>query len=251
MYILEELPADKIYANHSALEEIERLIKVSINKNPTDWDKENDGSVTKISFLNCRSMKNKFEHIKADKCLQKSNIIILTETWLEETQTEDKEYDLPDYKSNLNSIGRGRGMASYYKQKYNHVRNLNFAGFSMSKLESDIVDVIGIYRSQDGNVSNLIVHLESLITKGKTTIIGGDLNICALAHPKNYITESLKEKGFNQVVSKATHIEGGLIDHVYLNQGENSKFSYKVENFPKYYSDHDGLGLILWEVEEE
>ena len=82
-------------------------------------------------------------------------------------------------------------------------------------------------------------------------MLGGDFNICALAHPNNYVTKSLEEKGFKQIVRKATHIEGGLIDHVYLIQGENSKFSYIIENFPKYYSDHDGIGLILWEVPED
>ena len=81
-------------------------------------------------------------------------------------------------------------------------------------------------------------------------MVGGDINVCALAHPRNYVTQSLIEKGFKQIVRKATHIEGGLIDHVYLKQGKNHKFSYIIENFPKYYSDHDGIGLILSEDQE-
>ena len=72
-----------------------------------------------------------------------------------------------------------------------------------------------------------------------------------MAHPNNYITQSLAEIGATQLVVTATHIEGGLIDHVYLIQGEGIKFSYNIKNFPKYYSDHDGLGLILWEVKED
>ena len=54
LYILEELKEEKIYANHRALEEIERLIQVSMNKNPTDWDQDHNESTMKISFLNCR-----------------------------------------------------------------------------------------------------------------------------------------------------------------------------------------------------
>ena len=38
LYILEELVPEKIYANHAALEEIERLVSVSKNKNPAAWD---------------------------------------------------------------------------------------------------------------------------------------------------------------------------------------------------------------------
>ena len=66
LYILEELPEEKIYANHKALTEIDRLLKVSINQNPTDWDKEADETRIKISFLNCRSMKNKFDHVNEE-----------------------------------------------------------------------------------------------------------------------------------------------------------------------------------------
>merc|ERR1711888_507827 len=68
LYILEELPQEKIYPSQAALQEIERLLRVSINNNPTPW-KEEDDSKIRLSFLNCRSITNKFENIKADKCL--------------------------------------------------------------------------------------------------------------------------------------------------------------------------------------
>ena len=250
LYILEELPENKIYASHAALDEIERLIGVSMNKNPTDWERENDGSKTKVSFLNCRSIKNKFQNIKADRSMLKSDVIILTETWLEEGSNVN-EYHLQDFDTNFCSRGRGRGIASYYKTKFNHAVNINGAGFSISKVESNVLDIIGIYRSQEGNVMELISQLETLIDPSKTSVIGGDLNICALAQPNNFVTTCLKEIGFEQIVTRATHIEGGLIDHVYIAQGENVKFAWVLEDFPKYYSDHDGLCLTLWEVQAE
>ena len=251
LYILEELPEEKIYANHKALTEIDRLLKVSINQNPTDWDKEADETRIKISFLNCRSMKNKFDHIKADKCLMKSDIIVLTETWLEHTQNEDDQYKLTEFEANLNSIGRGKGIASYYKLKMQNVTNINCEGFSITKLEADNLDIIGVYRSQGGTLTSLMSHLETLIVDGKTTVIGGDFNVCALASPKNHLSETLRQNGFIQLVKKLTHIEGGLIDHVYLVQGENTRFSCIIEEFPKYYSDQDEIGIILIEKDKE
>ena len=83
----------------------------------------------------------------------------------------------------------------------------------------------------------------------KTTVIGGDLNICVLAHPRNYVTQSLREMGFKQLVTRSTHIEGGLLDHVYLYEGKNNKVDHIIEEFTKYYSDHDGIGLVLTELE--
>ena len=91
----------------------------------------------------------------------------------------------------------------------------------------------------------LINKLETLIDDTKTTIIGGDLNVCVLRAPNNIITRSLKERGFLQIVKNETHIEGGLLDHVYMNLDEK-EFSWALEEFPKYYSDHDGIGLTLW-----
>ena len=110
-----------------------------------------------------------------------SDILILTETWLEENEDVSK-YDMTDYTTNLNSQGRGRGIASYYKKNFNHIMNINCEGFSMSKIGSKNIDVIGIYRSQGANDKDLIEKLKMLFDKEKTTIIGGDLNICVRAH---------------------------------------------------------------------
>ena len=52
---------------------------------------------------------------------------------------------------------------------------------------SDKLDVIGVYRSQEGSVTNLITQLQNLISGRKTTIIGGDFNICTLSHPNNCV----------------------------------------------------------------
>ena len=41
-------------------------------------------------------MKNKFKHIKADESLLKSDVIVLTETWLEPDQI-DHDYDFRNF----------------------------------------------------------------------------------------------------------------------------------------------------------
>ena len=64
LYILEEIPPEKIYANQSALTEIDRLLQVSKNNNPTKW-LSNDELTVKIGFLNSRFIKNKFHNILA------------------------------------------------------------------------------------------------------------------------------------------------------------------------------------------
>ena len=100
LYILEELPQEKIYANQSALAEMDRLVQVSMNNNPTKWLTKDEKTV-KVSFLNSRSIKSKFYNILADTSLLRSEVIILTETWLEEDDDENM-YALPGYDDNCN-----------------------------------------------------------------------------------------------------------------------------------------------------
>ena len=249
LYILEELPQEKIYANQSALAEIERLLQVSKNNNPTKW-LSNDEQTVKVSFLNSRSIKNKFYNILADTSLLRSDIILLTETWLEEGDDECM-YVLPGFDGKLNKRGRGKGMASYLKaNNFKHESNINHDGFCLSKISSRDLDIIGVYRSQNGNVMDIVNELQNLLNRDKTTVVGGDFNLCVLRHPKNYITASLEEEGFKQIVTAATHIEGGAIDHIYIRHGNDRIFEWDLEYCPKYYSDHDGLGLTIWTTSE-
>ena len=245
LFILEELAHEKIYPSHIALDEIKRLLSVSINKNPTPWQENNDKR--KISFLNCRSIKNKFENIKADKCLLQGQIIILTETWLD-NELASGDYQLAGYQASFSNRGRGKGIATYYTKHFEHKESTNCSGFSLVKFEASDIVIIGVYRSNEGDCRDISEKMCDMVVEDKLCVIGGDMNINLLKSPNNHITVKLKQNGFEQIIKKATHIEGGLIDHVYIRQGKENKSLWDLEHFPKYYSDHDGLGLTLWQV---
>ena len=176
----------------------------------------------------------------------KSDLIILTETWLTEGILTD-EYMLHGYNANFNNRGRGKGIVSYWKGNFVSPHNINNDGFSISKMESEKIKVIGIYRSQDGDTVNLLNEIQGLVDTDKTTVIGGDINICALTQRKNDITKNMEEMGFTQLVTQATHENGRALDHIYIRQGKTTRFDWALEYFPKYYSDHDGIGLTMWE----
>ena len=80
-------------------------------------------------------MKNKFEHIKADVILMRSDIIVLTETWLDPEQHKE-EYDLQNYSISLNSGSRGKAIqiATYLKNKFKDVQNVITDGNSVTKV---------------------------------------------------------------------------------------------------------------------
>ena len=80
--ILNEFDEKKMYPNLRALEELERLDKISKNNNPTEWEKDDKGAI-KISSLNCRSLRKHHKDILSDALLCKSDMISLQEIWLE------------------------------------------------------------------------------------------------------------------------------------------------------------------------
>ena len=151
----------------------------------------------------------------------------------------------------LNNIGRGRGIACYFNNKFMHSKDINSEGISISKITSSQLDIIGVYRSKEGDLKDLVSKIKELIDGKKTTIIGGDLNVCCSKLPNNHLTNKLKEIQFQQIVTQATHIEGGSLDHIYMKQIEEVKYEWDLEHFPKYFSDHDALGLTIWKTKME
>ena len=244
IYILNDLPENKIYPIQKALDEMKRLEDVSINNNPETWDKQSNHEITKICFLNVRSLMHKFDNIRSDLSLQQSDIIILAETWLPEN-TDENNYELKNYKTHLNNAGRGKGIAVYHKKEYQHICDLNDDQVNITKMESTDIDVIAVYRSKEGSLNKLMNNLQDLINPRKTTLVIGDMNICNIDKPRNHLKTFLEDKKFKQIVNVATHINGGHIDHRYFLNIGNYEETPKIVILPKYYSDHDSLCFSL------
>merc|ERR1712126_266671 len=107
------------------------------------------------------------------------------------------------------------------------------------------VDFINVYRSNGANDAKLMEALREKVDEGKATLITGDLNLCLRKNPRNFVTKRLCSMGFNQLMTEATHIQGGWIDHVYWIDPNKLWKNPRVERFCVYYSDHDILLISL------
>ena len=246
LYILGELPEKKIYPIQSALEEIKRLEKVSINNILNSWDKPARSEVLKISFLNTRSVLRKFGNIQADVSLLQSDIMILGETWIPNDLKHTTEFQLEKFTSHYNNSGRGKGLAVFSKLGCMKITDHNEENINISKIEGPDLNIIAIYRSKEGNVSTLIDKLQELIEISKTTIIIGDMNLCNKKIPDNALRKYLERKEFRLLTNEATHIDGSHIDHAYVVNNGNFKHDPEIHLIAKYYSDHDAI-CISWE----
>ena len=233
LFILQEVPKKKLYADTKAIEEVQRLEAISINKNPSPWNKQ-DSAITKIAFLNIQSIQNKMDWIASDHSLQQATCIFISETWLDEN---DSAISLPGYHTTLNCVGRGHGTAAFYRDQYTLQDDVHIDRVNITKLTSPNLEAIGVYRSSNGNVETLIETLKTMIVPNRNTVIGGDFNLDLFKNGSNLLTRYLTSQGFKQVVTKATHTGGGCIDHCYV-RIVNEK-SYDVEVVPKVFTDHD------------
>ena len=242
LFILEKLEPKKIRVCPLVLKENSRMMEVSVNRNPTSWQ---DPTVlgTRVSSLNVRSLRKHIRDVKSDHVLQQSDIICLQETWLEKSE-EGELLELVGYISHFNSQGRGKGIAVYIKEGGDyHIQNVTSPFQQMTKLYSDTLDIITIYRSQDESYISIQSQLQTLLNMKKNTLIVGDFNFCYL-EKTNTLRNYMEGLGFRQLVGSATHISGGLLDQVYFWQVQGEKAA-SVEQLSNYYSDHDTITVLI------
>ena len=243
IFILNKFDETKMYPNLKALEELERLDKISQNKNPSKWEKE-DGKALKISSLNCRSLKKHHPDMISDVLLLKSDIICLEEIWLE-TDEIIKDLMIPGYDLYINSNGRGRGVAAYCRRgKFRHKLDIKRENMQLSKYTADALDIIVLYRSQQGNYEDLNQSIEKIKSKEKPQLVIGDFNFCYLDKSSNATRRYLERQNFTQMIKEPTHIEGNLLDQAYL-RDIDGELDCTAEVHSKYYTDHKGLALIV------
>ena len=249
LFIVGCLPEAKFRTSSKCLEELKNLSQRSVNKNPPSWECPQSKAL-RISVLNCHSLKDKIDHIKSDKMLLLSDLICLTETWL---QDDDSNLDLkiPGYQLHSNNCGnpRGKGVAIYQNEiECTVIKVVSLNDLQITLVSLSMVDVFVVYRSASCSTKTFVDSICHMFNLRKSILVCGDMNICFNEYQNNGLIRFFMSQGFKQNVSKATHIGGGLIDHVYSRKGIKD-LNAKVSFYSPYYTanDHDALCIELTE----
>ena len=245
LFIIGELNGKKIYPDPKALEELKRMNDASINNNPSSW---NNPEVTglKISVLNCGSLRSKVDDIRKDFELCQSDIICLSETWLDEND-ELLDLQIDNYSLHVNSVGRGKGVATYLRSNlFSPAMVIKEDELQVSMFTSIDIDVISVYRSNNCQLRFEDIF-KTIVSKDKAILIVGDMNICYEKQRMDQNIQYLKSNNFKQLVKSATHFHGGHIDHAYLADPDSMFEKVDIEQYSPYYTarDHDGLLITL------
>ena len=246
LFILDKFVETKIYGNQDAIRELEKMNKMSMNEKPSNWyDKKKEQ--TRISLLNCGSIRPQHAHLSQDRTLTISDAVCLTETWLW-TDEDTSRFELDGFTAHHNAAGRGRGVSVYYnKEKFTHKLDMKEEKVQLIILTGKQVDLIIVYKAPAGTDSLLQTQLQTVINLDRPTLICGDFNMCFIDNRNNRTTRFLTQIGFKQLVHDATHIEGGHIDHVYV-----LNLRVNINLYSPYFTakDHDALCISIPETEE-
>ena len=232
----------------TALEELETSRSRAIN---TAEDTEVD--TLKVLCLNVHSLKKHIYDIERTvQAMSSPDAICLQETWLDEGYDVDR-YQLQDLKLIANSKGSGRGLATYYNDKFEVMDSVSTEICQITRISSNKIDVISVYRSKKCCMKDFITMIFKIIDSidtSKDVLLCGDLNIKYSEETTNsFVKKITDEYNFSQLVMKPSHERGNIIDHVYVSPGLQGRV--KVEKTCMYYSDHDLLTIKVNEGSEE
>ena len=172
LYILDELPKDKMKPWPDALEEMRRLDDKDQNSEKNKWS-------FKLTSMNIYSLRAHFADILADNDMNSSDVICLQESWLGPDE-DSTEFDIPSKQLIVNSIRRGAGIATYFSDKFQELCSVTAMSYQLNAVSSKDTVVVNIYRSSDANDKVLLKHLERVIQSEseKSIFICGDWNFC-------------------------------------------------------------------------
>ena len=258
---LSSFKKENIRVDTKALEENYRLSalakkRVTGNLFRNNWCRK-DPKVVKVASLNIQSLGGEDGHIadiRADHTLREADILCLSETWLKRGTSVGPKIE--GYLSYAASNGQGAGVAIYMKEGLNaqfiEIRPYIRDDCQLLRLELKDMVIIAAYRSPSLSSKQNIEQFSKVITDGidgsKITVVCGDMNVHFHPHNPcdNALTSSLYKKGFVQLVREATHIQGHILDHIYVRACKNIAIRRPLHqlHYP-YYSDHEAVLLML------
>ena len=178
-------------------------------------------------------------------------MIHLQETWVEPNNTSN--LSIERYEEHFVNVGPGKGIATYHQHPAATFQDHKTGNFQVTKMTVSGLVSINVYRSDQGNKTELVRVLQRMIddSQGQPILVSGDLNICTMDKPNNLVTNTLKELDFELLVDVATHIQGRHIDHLYWREDPAGVWrkptleTNLIERYSPYYSDHDAWLVTL------
>lgn len=176
------------------------------NKNIQQKTKKKSGDQLCIALLNIRSIRNKLNElaIYIESLDSKPQIIIITESWLKNNETQF--FNLDGYQSitNCRSTHRGGGIIIFIRDdiKFNVIKNEQFdkSHLIIISISTLNIKIAGFYRSPSTKSEQFLEILENILDNTDNLVCFGDSNIDLLKisdhNVQNYL-HVIEKNGYN------------------------------------------------------
>ena len=124
-----------------------------------------------ILSLNILSLQKHYPEVVKLLETMKPSVLCLQETWI---PPQSVGYKVPGYEVQLNSVGRGRGIATYFKAGFTPRSDLSEVDCQITAISCKDFDVVNIYRSS--SCKDISSQVAKVFNDGPA-IICGDFNI--------------------------------------------------------------------------
>ena len=184
-------------------------------------------STLNITLLNIRSLLKHVEELQHHKDIISSDVLLLTETQIGQSYNINLEY----FKQNLNDltnlvlsndVDKFKSLFLGHTDEVFVESTFRIPGFLLFDMEKNSfselsLKVLLVYRSHQENIHDFLEALRYILTTHNDISIAlGDFNIDFLKNDRTTIELKNLIFGFKQIIDKPTHINGGLIDHIYV-----------------------------------
>lgn len=238
IYIAGDFDPKGIKADTAALIETRRIREIATRRSE-DESRKQDNSYT-FGFLNVRSFAAHAEDIETLLKLKKFDVIALGETWLHPGQV----LQMDGWFTKSENVGKGKGLGVLSKSSTNIIKTCSAEKMSAAVVKSDQGCCIYLYLSKGYDWQVLKDMLDDWIDSNVPTIVMGDVNWHWSDNGKNSMKAYMKSKKFDQIVKRATHEEGHIIDHVYISPHFQND-SVTLEQQSVTFSDHDLMSISI------
>ena len=236
IYISGEFDPANIKCDKAALAEAQRIDEVVRARDEIEQLLQD--KMWTVSFINVRSLPAHFEDVKSVPILKQSHVFACGETWMHPGQA----FELDGYKSAFENCGDGKGLATYSRLQDSTIQTYSSESekFSAALVITQEFNVVFAYLSKGFDRSAFEELLDHWIQDSIPTVLLGDVNWHW--NSNHSMKRYMNRRGFTQLIQKATHLEGHILDHVYVSHhfpGEVIRVAQQSVTF----SDHDVITL--------
>ena len=203
LFITGDFDPSKIKCDPKALKEAERLDEISLTKKQTDIQSSNQ--FFGFALVNIRSLNKNLQYLGCDSVMLRNDVVFVTETWHD--SKIHKIHKLDGYQSVFaNGTAKGKGAGVFFRSDAT-IEVCEEELYQFIKFSNPKITIFCLYVSKGCDFGQLIESLKKYnFNSDANTCLIGDMNFDAFE--ANDFTRFMSNLKFNQIVCRATHLDG-------------------------------------------